>query len=111
MTAYVGSYKDNFSVGDCYDLVYCFRSSWYFDDIYKALDFMLNKAAPSGVLIFDIMNMDSPWNRRMIIKKNTLFPITILKNFFKIILNLKFGVREIMYSPKMIENWLLEKKS
>ena len=77
---------------------------------------MLNKTASSGVLIFDIMNMDSPWIKRMILKKNILFPITILKNSLKRILNFKypgrwmtdqiFGVREIMYSPKMIEDYL-----
>jgi hypothetical protein len=79
---------------------------------------MLNKTASSGVLIFDIMNKDSLWNKRMILKKNMIFPITILKNSLKGILNFKypgrwmtdqiFGAREIMYSPKMIEDYLRE---
>ena len=117
VTAYVGGYNETLS-GGVYDCVYCFRSSWYFSDIVNAIDFMLNKTASSGVLIFDIMNKDSLENKRMILKKNMLFPITILKNSLKGILNLKypgrwmtdqiFGVRDIMYSPKMIEDYLRE---
>jgi hypothetical protein len=79
---------------------------------------MLNKTLLSGVLIFDIINKDLLWNKRMILKENMLFPITILKNSLKVIFNFKyrgrwmtdqiFGVLEIMHSPKMIEDYLQE---
>lgn len=45
---------------DFYDVVYCVRSSWYFADIYLALDNMIEVAKPGGKIIIDIMNTDSP---------------------------------------------------
>jgi len=45
---------------ETYDVVYCLRSSWYFLDIFTALKNMLVITRPGGVVIFDIMNSDSP---------------------------------------------------
>ena len=73
---------------------------------------MLKMTKPNGVIVFDIMNSESVWNRKLILKKNILFPLTILKNIAKRLLNIiyprrwlidqVFGMREIMYSPAHI---------
>lgn len=111
--AFVGGYADSRCV-EKFDVVYCFRSSWHFPDIDCAIDFMLNIAKPNGVIIIDIMNSESTWNKNMIMRKNILFPVTILKNLAKYFLNniwhrrwlidKVFGVRDIMYSSDYIIN-------
>lgn len=116
--AFVGGYADfNPAETGTFDLVYCFRSTWYFPDIAAAIDFMLKMAKPDGVVLFDIMNAGSEWNRRLIARKNLLFPVTILKNLTKFFLNMiwprrwlidtVFGVRELMYSRKSITDLLI----
>ncbi len=115
--AYVGGYEDLDKVKNTiqqqFDLVYCFRSTWYFSDISSALDFMLYFTKPGGRVIFDIMNKDSQWNKSMVIKKNRVFILTLIKNATKLMVNLfrpghymtdtLFGIREIMYSRYEIE--------
>ena len=102
-----------------FDLVYCFRSTWFFTDIAAAIDFMLYFVRPGGSVIFDIMNKDSEWNKAMVAKKNRLFLLTIVKNMIKFLANLVklgrymidslFGVRDIMYSQNDIETILKDK--
>lgn len=117
VVAYVGGYEDldklKIEVGQSYDVVYCLRSTWYFTNIAAAIDFMLYFTRPGGEVIFDIMNKDSAWNKRMVTRKNRLFPLTIAKNAIKLVANwfapgsyiidTLFGVRDIMYSPVEIE--------
>ncbi len=117
LTACVGGYEDlddiKRVVTQRFDLIYSLRSTWYFADIASAIDFMLYFARPGGVVVFDIMNRDSNWNKRMLTKKNRLFLITILKNMIKSVVNwvipnrymidTVFGSRDIMYSPSEIE--------
>jgi SAM-dependent methyltransferase len=115
--AFVGGYADpNSSESDAFDVVYCFRSTWYFPDIAVAIDFMLKMAKPGGVVLFDIMNADSEWNRHFVARKNLLFPVTILKNCIKYFLNMiwprrwlidtVFGVHELMYSQRFVSDFL-----
>lgn len=111
--AFVGGYADSSCV-EKFDIVYCFRSSWHFPDIDRAIDFMLKIVKPKGVIIIDIMNSESTWNKNMIMRKNILFSVTILKNLVKYLLNniwqrrwlidKVFGVRDILYSPDYIIN-------
>ena len=56
---YVGSYEELKLVSEKFDVVYCFRSTWYFQDIFKALDVMFEMTNRGGSVIFDIMNRDS----------------------------------------------------
>lgn len=118
--ACVGSYDDDAVGGDArYDLVYCLRSTWYFPDLRRALEFMLRKTAPGGTLVLDIMNSESRWNRRLLARKYLLFPVTIAKNAVKRLWNAfqpgrwmterVFGIREIMYAPGLVEGFLREK--
>ena len=120
---YVGGYEDMYALDAIiqmrYDIVYCLRSTWYFTDIAGAITFMMNFVRPGGTVIFDIMNLDSPCNRRMVRNKYLCFPVTILKNLVKTLLNVVvgprymrdkvFGIKEIMYSRVMIESILNER--
>ncbi|MGE5466093.1 MAG: class I SAM-dependent methyltransferase [Ignavibacteria bacterium] len=117
---HVGGYEDlaalDAVVKERHDVVYCFRSSWYFPDIARAIAFMLHFAKPEGVIMFDIMNADSPSNQWMVRDKYLFFPVTLLKNAVKAVLNLfcgthymrdkVFGISEIMYSRSTIESIL-----
>ncbi len=116
----VGGYEDlnqvKIAINQKFDLVYCLRSTWYFTDMAAAIDFMLYFVRPGGRVIFDIMNKDSKWNRTMVLKKNFLFPVTVAKNIIKFVINrlvsdrymidILFGVREIMYSQSQIDSIL-----
>jgi SAM-dependent methyltransferase len=117
INACVGGYEEldkvNAAINQKFDLVYCLRSTWYFTDISAAIDFMLYFVRPGGRVIFDIMNIDSEWNKAMVAKKNRFFLLTMGKNVIKFVANLitpgrymidiLFGVRDIMYSPSEIE--------
>lgn len=123
VTACVGGYEDLYKVkakvAHKFDVVYSLRSSWYFTDIAAAIDFMLDFAQPGGVVIFDIMNNDSEWNKAMVAKKNRSFLLTMGKNIIKFVANLAtpgrymidsiFGVRDIMYSPIEIDSILRDR--
>lgn len=43
-----------------YDLVYCVRASWYFDNFIHQIYKMINITKKNGIVIFDIMNKRSP---------------------------------------------------
>ncbi len=119
--AFVGGYNDLAvlqRLGEQrFALVYCFRSTWHFPDIENAIDFMVRIARPGGLVMFDVMNSDSPWNLALLAKKRRQFPLTIAKNVIKAGLNVVrpgtymldriFGVRDIMYSPATIDALLL----
>jgi SAM-dependent methyltransferase len=123
INACVGGYEDldkvKVAINQKFDLVYSLRSTWYFNDIAAAIDFMLYFARPGGRIVFDIMNKDSEWNKTMVAKKNRLFFLTMGKNVVKFVANLVtpgryiidtlFGVREIMYSPSEIESILKDR--
>lgn len=123
VTACVGGYEDldkvKSNVAQKFDIVYSLRSSWYFIDVAASIDFMLYFAHPGGMVIFDIMNKDSAWNKAMVTKKNRLFLLTMGKNAIKFVANLVapgrymidsiFGVRDIMYSPIEIESILRDR--
>lgn len=51
--------------GQQYDIVYCVRTSWYFPDIFLAIDNMLAITKPGGSVVFDIMNASSPKMKRL----------------------------------------------
>lgn len=39
-----------------FDAVYCFHSSWYFNNLFKAIDEMIRIARPGGFIFIDILN-------------------------------------------------------
>lgn len=117
INANVASYEDlnSLETGQ-YDVVYCFRSTWYFPDVIKAIDAMLKLSKKPGWVIFDIMNKDSIYIQRLITFHRLSIPFTIFKNLSKLILNFFFKknyiiqhlwkLPEIPVSPIIIENYL-----
>jgi SAM-dependent methyltransferase len=102
-----------------FDIVYCFRSTWYFPNILQAIDKMFLLVKPGGMVIFDILNSDSKYIKYLIIRHRLMFPITIFKNLLKVILhyfNNKnyfihniWWIDEIPVSSSTIENYLQNK--
>ena len=48
-------YPDNF-----FYLTYCFKSTWYFPNLLRAVDEMFRVTKPGGFIIFDVMNKNNP---------------------------------------------------
>ena len=81
-------FQDNY-----FDIVFCFRSTWYFPDIIKSISEMLRVIKVDGFIIFDIQNSNNLIHRNAIkerIKKkrnNRIYNIVkCLKNIIKIII-------------------------
>lgn len=118
--ANVASYENiNPAEEQKYDVVYCFRSTWYFPNLIKALDTMFELAKKGGVVIFDIMNKDSDYIQNIIRVHKWSFALTICKNIIKKAANVLFGktyliqdpwnIHELPVSPKIIEQYLTSK--
>ena len=81
-------FQDNY-----FDIVFCFRSTWYFPDIIKSISEMLRVIKVDGFIIFDIQNSNNLIHRNAIkerIKKkrdNRIYNLVkCLKNIIKIII-------------------------
>jgi len=82
-------FEDNF-----FDLVFCFRSTWYFPDVIKSISEMLRVVKNDGLVMFDIQNINHPihqktvmrWERRQ--KNHPLINIIekYIKNIIKILI-------------------------
>jgi ubiquinone/menaquinone biosynthesis C-methylase UbiE len=115
----IGSYDEIKCEIEKYDVVYCFRSTWYFSDIFKALDVMFNMSKNGGSVVFDIMNSDSLFNRMIILKHRFLLPYNFVKNIVKLALNLVLGkkylmqdlwnIHEIPVSVYQVEKYLINR--
>jgi ubiquinone/menaquinone biosynthesis C-methylase UbiE len=115
----VASYEELSLIKEKFDVVYCFRSTWYFSDIFKAIDSMFNLAVSGGCVIFDIMNEDSPFFKILIFKHRFLLPYTLFKNIVKKFANIFFGksylqqdlwnIHEIPVSAKKVDSYLKSK--
>lgn len=93
---FAGSYEELNLGPEKFDVVYCFRSTWYFPDIFKALDGMFDIAKSGGSVLFDIMNKDSAFVKNFILKHRVLLPYTLAKNITKKIINKVFGKNYLM---------------
>ena len=49
-------FSDNF-----FDIVFCFRSTWYFTDLIKVISEMIRVTKNNGVIMFDIQNMNTEY--------------------------------------------------
>ena len=94
-------FKDSF-----FDLVYCFRSSWYFPDILKAIDEMIRVSKENAFILIDIQNQNHPIHLK--IKKNQKYReenylqeifLRFSKNILKIL------IRPFIYFPT---HWSLQ---
>ena len=90
--------------GETFDVVYCLRSSWYFSDILVALKNMLASARPGGVILFDIMNSESPdiITFKKVMRKEKYR--TFFKNGVKFFLN-KVARTNYVYGRAMDKNY------
>ena len=76
-----------------FDVVFCFRSTWYFPDIVKSISEMLRVAKIDGLVIFDIQNSQNPIHKNLVRKREKLEKQNILKYIFSEYskwINLKF---------------------
>ena len=114
----------SFKVGDAedlpyknqsFDIVFCFHSTWYFDNILKTIDEMIRVTKVRGHLFFDIINSnytnDSLVTR--IQKNNKVFEYVIhyIKNIIKIIICRKdISWKIVKYfeatDPRILNNFL-----
>jgi SAM-dependent methyltransferase len=88
--AYSAGYEDfsNKEEVDTYDVTYCVRSSWYFSDIYTALDNMISITKPGGMVIIDIMNADAISVKKGLSNLRKKKMKQWVKNKIKLLLNL-----------------------
>lgn len=118
--SYVSSYENLAELtGEKYDIVYCFRSTWYFPDLHKAIDNMISIANQGGFVMFDIMNSDSDFVQALIEKHRKSFVKILVKNFIKKVMNILFArnylmqdtrnIHELPVSALEIGNYLREK--
>ena len=95
-------FSDNF-----FNIVYCFRSTWYFTNLIKSISEMVRVVKNDGIVFFDIQNSYHPIHRKFIREQNRrtdhyLYHITskYIRNFIKLL------VRPIKYYPL---DWSLRK--
>ena len=81
-------YDDSF-----FEIVFCFRSTWYFPDLMKSIGEMIRVVKKNGLIMFDIQNSCHPIHQKMIMrndkqkKSHPIINVTkkYLKNFLKIL--------------------------
>ncbi|MFA6260097.1 MAG: class I SAM-dependent methyltransferase [Bacteroidia bacterium] len=101
--SYVSSYENLPELtSEKYDIVYCFRSTWYFPDLYKAIDNMIRITRKGGFVMFDIMNSDSEYVKSLIDKHRKSFVKILAKNFVKKIMNMLFARNYLMQDTRNI---------
>jgi ubiquinone/menaquinone biosynthesis C-methylase UbiE len=106
-------FEDNF-----FDCVFCFHSTWYFPNIYIAIDEMIRVAKPNGLVIFDIQNADNFYvnkahNRRVFRSKGSGIFIQFIFNIAKFLLqrgalNWRGIIHEVPSYPQEISAHLEE---
>ena len=95
-------FQDNF-----FDIVFCFRSTWYFPDLIKSISEMLRVVKNDGLIMFDIQNRNHPIHvkimKEQLRRQNSyIYEISsrLIKNLIKLI------IRPIKFFPM---NWSLKK--
>ena len=95
-------FQDNF-----FDILFCFRSTWYFPDLIKTISEMLRVVTNDGLIMFDIQNRNHPIHlkamKEQLKRENSyIYEIStrLIKNLIKLI------VRPIKFFPIF---WSLKK--
>ena len=84
-------FKNNF-----FDVVFCYRSSWYFPDFIKAISEMLRVTKVGGLVVFDIQNSQNSIHQLSLKEKERVQRENIFKYiFFKYIKN----VMKVLIKP------------
>lgn len=102
-----------------YDICYCVRSSWYFSDVYCAINHMLQLVKSKGFVCIDIMNRDTLNNYWFLWSNKYKKYKKIFKNIVKKILERLFGrvgkyedvssAKHYPVSARRLEAWLRKK--
>ena len=94
-------FQDNF-----FDIVFCFRSTWYFPNLIKSISEMLRVVKNDGLIMFDIQNINHPIHLKImkdqLRRKNSyIYEIStrLIKNLTKLI------IRPIKFFPM---HWTLK---
>ncbi len=96
----VGDSEDLEFTDNFFDVVFCFRSTWYFPDVIKSISEMLRVVKNDGLIMFDIQNSNHPIHVKLMKeqlrrKDHYIYEITIrlIKNLIKLI------IRPIRFFP------------
>ncbi len=110
-------YEDN-----CFDVVYCFHSTWYFPDLIKAISEMMRVVVPKSLVIFDIQNLNNQLisksyskNLRRYNNRFYYYPIHFIKNIVKIFLGYpavswRVVLHEVPTRPETLYNYFRKSK-
>ena len=96
----VGDSEDLEFTDNFFDVVFCFRSTWYFTNLIKSISEMLRVVKNDGLIMFDIQNSNHPIHVKLMKeqlrrKNHYIYEITIrlIKNLIKLI------IRPIRFYP------------
>ena len=92
----VGDSEDLEFDNNFFDVVFCFRSSWYFPDLIKSISEMLRVVKIDGLVIFDIQNSQNPIHISSVKKRKKSQEENIIKH---IILKYVLNVIKIFLRP------------
>lgn len=91
-----------------FDITYCFRSTWYFPDVKKAIKEMIRTTKSGGGIIFDLQNKKHPLHIKAM-KKRTWskdhYILSTLTKYFKT--TIKVLIRPIKHFPTDLSSTIL----
>jgi len=113
--AFVGDAENLKFPENYFDAVYCFRTTWYFTNIIKAINEMIRVTKNGGYIFFDIMNANSKEIKIAHIKAKTVGRFTrIVSNIIKLVKGEKvvwtLHFQETPTSPFYLNNYFREKQ-
>jgi len=113
--AFVGDAENLNFPENYFDAVYCFRTTWYFTDILKAINEMIRVTKNGGYVFFDIMNANSKEIKIAHLKAKTVSRFTsFISNAIKVVKGEKvvwtLHFPETPISPSYLNNYFIENK-
>ena len=89
----IGDAEDLEFQSNVFDIVFCFRSTWYFPNVIKSISEMLRVVKNDGLIMFDIQNSNHPIHlkimKEQLRRKNSyIYEIStrLIKNLIKLII-------------------------
>ncbi len=99
----VGDAEDLEFIDNFFDVVFCFRSTWYFPDVIKSLSEMLRVVKNVGFIMFDIQNINHPIHQRTVKtykRRQRTYPfINIVERYIRNIIKILLRPR-VVYRTK-----------
>jgi len=111
--AFVGDAENLKFPENYFDAVYCFRTTWYFTDVLKAINEMIRVTKNGGYVFFDIMNANSREIKIAHLRAKTVGRfIEIVSNVIKVVKGEKvvwtLHFPETPTSPFYLNNYFME---